>query len=294
MAHKNPFHEVLLNFVSKKTDRSDVCSDEIFLDECPGKKGCTPAHVTSLVGYAVLRDRWVDLGEISFNEANMEVHFDGYFPCGYCTPCEEGIPLLWDFRSNDFQIAPGMINVIHKCCCFPDDYCDPGYALLYNFETMRLRGLTICFIDEAAPLYSPDVTSTWMEDYNELIEYSGKQWHDEMIVFVPNTSSESVHPVGADLPCPVIRVPRDGSGNDLTGELLYSNMVNYFGLKQGIRDVYVYIDVSGSMNYDTIRGGIEQLYSNYSDKFNFIELQCNNERWIRWILNAEYGIQDCT
>ena len=134
LSYKNPFGEVLLDFVANKTESvRDECFEEI-VDLCVEKEKCTPAHINTLVGYAVLRDRWIDF-EIEFIDTHLEFQFDAHFPCGWCVPCETGVPLLWNFQGEDFQIAPGTVNVAYECHCFPDDYCDPGYGLLYNFET---------------------------------------------------------------------------------------------------------------------------------------------------------------
>lgn len=133
MSHKNPINDILLSFVSNKTDNKIECASEISPDSCQDKILYTPTHINNLVGYVILRDRWIDF-EFDFIDTIIGFRPDMYVPCGWCTPCEEGISLLWDFEGKDYTIAPGMINIVHKCCCFPDDYCDPGYALLYNFQ----------------------------------------------------------------------------------------------------------------------------------------------------------------
>lgn len=158
-----------------------------------------------------------------------------------------------------------------------------------NCSSIKLRGLTICFIDESESIYSPNVTSTWLLDYNDLVSYTGKTWHDEMIVFVPGTSSQRVYPVGAAPPCKIVDTPRNGGG----GDFIYNELISVFGRRNTKRDLYVYVDVSGSMSYSTVSSTLSHLYANYSEEFNFIELTCSNERWIRWILNAELGIPDC-
>ena len=173
---------------------------------------------------------------------------------------------------------------------------------IYNEITLRilcssikLRGLTICFIDESSPVYNPNPTATWNTDLSDLVSYTGKTWHDEMIVFVPlpttqsNTVSPWVYPVGVSPPCRVIETPRNGGG----GNFIYNHIISIFGKRNNKRDLYVFVDVSGSMDYSTVSSTLSELYSQYSEEFNFIELTCSNERWIRWILNSEMGIPDC-
>lgn len=132
MSHQNPFHKILLDFVSDKTEHPSGDAEL----QCIEKTPCVPTHINNLVGYAVLRDRWVDLGEVNFTDPNMCVDSDGMqFPCGWCAPCENGVPLLWNHETGDFSITPGVLAIPYECDCFPLDYCDAGYGLLWNFET---------------------------------------------------------------------------------------------------------------------------------------------------------------
>lgn len=36
---------------------------------------------------------------------------------------------------HGFEIAPGIIVLYEDCNCFPMEFCDPAYGLLYNFDT---------------------------------------------------------------------------------------------------------------------------------------------------------------
>lgn len=46
-----------------------------------------------------------------------------------------------DFCTNQlgFEINPGVIVLYDDCNCFPMEYCDPAYGLLYNFESGKFE-----------------------------------------------------------------------------------------------------------------------------------------------------------
>ncbi len=178
-----------------------------------------------------------------------------------------------------------------------------------------LAALTICLIDESSPYVGSTLDSWkgttigayWIQDLTDFFAMTGGYTERAVVFDVRRNADptltyaqEAIWPYasGQPLPCPIYDTPRGHyarpvDGQLLTGEWLYTRIRAHFGVRTYIRRVRIFIDNSGSMSRVHVATGLDELIAAHSDEFIFDEYECPNERWLRWLINAERGILDC-
>jgi len=168
--------------------------------------------------------------------------------------------------------------------------------------------LVLCLIDEVMDTYyfadTKQPTTAWGTDLEafELLDIADRV----LVLNIARDTNGSIWPVypsqaipPVEPPCDIVPAPRNIpawpiDGEPLTGAWIYQQVIAAFGTSQVTRDLWVFVDTSGSMDRTAIAVGLDDFLANYAGKFIVTEKACPNERWMRWVVNAAAGVRDCT
>lgn len=214
------------------------------------------------------------------------------------------MPLL---SGRDVGVVEHMVRLIEPWSVACVDWDQYEMTLKLEEADIALMDRTICFIDEATPYTGGDTSgqtigADWVTDRDAWTDLIGTAYSIRVLCFdVENSTENAVWPYasGETLPCPIITTPRVSpeipvEGETFSVEWLYGQIRERFGYWPTIqRTLRAFVDTSGSLDASNYIAALQTFAVDYASEWNVVILQCDNERWLRWIINAEQGVEDC-
>ena len=214
------------------------------------------------------------------------------------------MPLI---SGRDVGVTEHMVRLIEPWSVSCVDWDRYEMTMRLEDSDIVLMDRTICFIDESTPYTSDDssgktIGPLWVTDRDAWRALIGSAYSSRVICFdvKPRHNNPSwPYASGEVAPCPIITTPRVSqpipvNGQTFSVDWLYNQIRSQFGYWTASRRVLrAFVDVSISLDASNYIAALQVFAATYSNEWDVKILQCSNERWLRWIINAEQGIKDC-
>lgn len=182
-------------------------------------------------------------------------------------------------------------------------------------NVININDIVLSFSDEASPGYvnGGAAGTEWGPDIDYWIANMSSFDPNKFLTFDIGASFGDLYPTIGVVPpydappngvSNVINIVRPVAGDSVTQAAFAASIKTTLETKYGVsiwndlvtqsRRIIMFIDVSGSMNRNTIGLGIDEFELFLTTNgITWTELQCSNERWVKWLVNSALNVSDC-
>jgi hypothetical protein len=179
-------------------------------------------------------------------------------------------------------------------------------------NVININDIVLSFSDEASTTYTGNIT--WEGDIDFWIANMQAFNPNNFITFGLGNNYTQLLPTNmASLPAPY-NVPPNTEANmqaitrpttsSVSQTIFFNDIKTTLETRFGAsiwtdlvaqnRRILLFVDVSGSMVRSTVTPGMDEFETFLTSQgVVWNELQCNNERWIKWLVNSALNINDC-